>query len=867
MCDKIKTMMANYQKFKVKINVKCRTISIVLSIVLLLFVFATKNTSFAHAMSVSSSIANSVSTSAANDFSMDYIVTPETGKYKLLKNPVAVGAFGSGFLIADDCIVMDDKGAQVLTLPAPPVKLMTHLTTMFALIDNNIISYDLSVQTPTANAIASGAIDFALDSNATLYVLKKSTLEVHYSTDNYNSSSKRTFNLSNRAYPTISARAIAVNKSGIYIAVRSQSFAQKDDICSFNAVSEVLTPIYTQSDKIARLVCAADSTQLIALTASHITTFDCKSGLSIYSQIDGTAVNIEDGKDRIWYIDSLNSVGYIDKKTGEKNFYFASASNQEGYFNSPRNVQIKNGKIFVTDVMNSRIAEFTESNAKYITEHVPSRVYAVTADNQGRLYYAEKLNTITRVDNSGTAVSFTMPDNDTIISLSSDASNNIYVLGDKGLYKLDNNSNTIKMLYQNGSSPITAFTVKIGTDIIYTLNSQNTVTKAQGSPIDVDVGALSIAVDREDNIFVLKRDRIVKFTQGVMAKEFIFPSEFVLNSDNCDFAISTIANKFVSYGEAVIADTNAHRVLVTKNLGASVVDDGFTPPIVDDDIATNDTNLAENDKRIIRTALRDLEVFERPIPVGSTYVVESGRNVIVANYDIPESDEFSLILIDNTKSGKLVTGYVYKNGLSAAKAYSAPAQSAGTVIYPDTSIYKWPSKHSKTVVTAQKYAEYTLMDFVSGYTDDYSVMWYRVSINGANGYIPATDVTLENFEPFVVAPAYNATVVNAPDLGAPCYSLENESYNPTGVLLLNDTRVEVVGLFDSSERYTQIKYLDTNLNGIVTCYIETKYLKADETDKVTIIAITVACVTAVLAVVIVLLSVYYKKRNTHKISK
>ena len=77
--------------------------------------------------------------------------------------------------------------------------------------------------------------------------------------------------------------------------------------------------------------------------------------------------------------------------------------------------------------------------------------------------------------------------------------------------------------------------------------------------------------------------------------------------------------------------------------------------------------------------------------------------------------------------------------------------------------------------------------------------------------------------------------------------------------LLTGTKVEVVGAFDTSEKYTQIKYFDDRL-GTCSCYVETVYIDYNNVSVVQIVAIIIAVITAIL-LVLLLVRIYMKKRK------
>ena len=68
-----------------------------------------------------------------------------------------------------------------------------------------------------------------------------------------------------------------------------------------------------------------------------------------------------------------------------------------------------------------------------------------------------------------------------------------------------------------------------------------------------------------------------------------------------------------------------------------------------------------------------------------------------------------------------------------------------------------------------------------------------------------------------------------------------------------------MGAFDTSEKYTEIKYFDERL-GTCTCYVETVYIDYNNISVVQIIAIVLAAVTFILLVILVV-RLYMRNRK------
>ena len=136
-------------------------------------------------------------------------------------------------------------------------------------------------------------------------------------------------------------------------------------------------------------------------------------------------------------------------------------------------------------------------------------------------------------------------------------------------------------------------------------------------------------------------------------------------------------------------------------------------------------------------------------------------------------------------------------------------------------------------------------------SDLYGYLWYRVLLDGdCDGYVLGTNISLNSYEPVFIRPAVNAEIISYKDSTfATGYALEDGKYVPIAQLPTG-TKVEVIGAYDSSSKYTQVKFLDPDL-GTLTCYVETVYLQYNGVNIVLFVAILVIIITVILAAIII----------------
>ena len=234
---------------------------------------------------------------------------------------------------------------------------------------------------------------------------------------------------------------------------------------------------------------------------------------------------------------------------------------------------------------------------------------------------------------------------------------------------------------------------------------------------------------------------------------------------------------------------------------------------------------------------------------------------------------FSFVLVEDAENKVLLSGYVRKFRLpeSTRLPYVAPPSAVGTVQNDDTVVYKWPSVYAAPISgydSLSKGTEVSLLRFVAGFIDDSGFRWYRVAVDGGEGYIYAANLSINRYQPVFEWPQYNAEIVAA--LGrdtAQLYildgdgnyrELENEPPLPKG------TRVQVVGTFDPSLQYTQIKYFDETL-GTLDCYVLTEHLKYHGVTALQIIVFVLIGVVLVLLIILIIHRFVVRRKKLTKL--
>lgn len=666
-------------------------------------------------------------------------------------------------------------------------------------------------------------------------------------------------------YDNITASYITVADGVPYIAVNSL-FGAKHDICSVNVETGKLTQALIQSDPILSL--ASLGSKVYSLTRDSVVCYNKLGGGLIETNVTyGTSLtDIYGYNGAVYALNSLDAVIKLSPDLQTERTLVASADGAEGFFNTPLGASVKNSTLYVADAANGRVAAFGDS-AGYLEKQFIRPVAAVS-DSAGALYVAHRYNEVVKIVSGE---EHTVKVDGIISDIAVDADKTLYILTTDGnlFYSVD--SAAPEFLVNNGGYK--AIALGVGSDQLYALTDSNvqkiTLSGGKATLKDycaVDDSYVSLAVDVNGTVFLLARDGITRVAAYGNATDYALKADgahYSLGFTSGKILLSTVKNCFVEYGDAVIVDTYKHRLFTVSG-----AEDALNIKLIDKDYERPDE---ANDRQpsyydgLIRTALYDTQVFEYPMETPSVYTIAKGRKVIVPEYEVDGAREYSLILIDNLATGELIQGYVYKDSLSDPLPYVAAPSNVGTVYSSATPVYKWPSPNSPTVTgfsAIERGSEFTILDFVESYRDDYNNLWYRIQISGEfEGYMLASNLSMMNYEPIFIRPAYNAEIISYEGSEfAIGYMLVDGEYKEISATFPTGTKVEVVGTFDTSLEYTQIKYLDPDL-GTLTCYVKTVYLKYNGVNIVLIVAIIVIIITVVLFIIIMARVFYTKKKR------
>ncbi len=817
--------------------------------------------------------------------------------YYCFDNPASVFADGEVKLVAGqngiysvyDNAENGEKEILLKNIPADKVyRHVDHESTteyLIVLIDGQIYSVG-SDDAQNALNINDEVVDFCV-SGETLYAITTTNLvSVPLLVDGIDGQNAKLVPLVSDRHSVVTAKRITAAVGKLYVSIKAV-FGNKWDVCSA-AVSDTvctLDTVLNQSNDVLSLTSNQNGV-IYTLTRSEVVGYTASVGgglIRTYSADGSDFTDIYAFGESLYALDTLNALHIMSDKLTSDTVIAASASAAEGFFNIPFGMTAKKSTLYMADTGNNRIAVYENGGIRYIAREFRSPV-SVAADNAGTLYVAYDDNKV------GVFIGNSYGDSDEIKvattefgkirQIAVDIEKTLFILSDSGLWRVGRDYIPRRI----GNTTYKAIALSIGKSNLYALNSDKIVwlDKSSGEikgSRPAKPGAISIAADLNDTVFVLYNDRIESVTASDAS------TAYTLSLDDKTY---TLGEKFGQimlcfmedgldadndeHNYVIVLDTYRHRVLKANGttLGARFVDYSYVSP---DIVESTAPVTAQNG--IIRKARFDTPLFDYPIETKSNYTVLSGSYVIMPDYNAvapgynpDETPEFALVLIDDVQNNRLIQGYVYKDALTEPLKYSPPPSNVCTVTGElGTILYKWPSRNAKAVdgdFETSKNTKFDMLDFVDAFQDGYGYYWYRLALdNGTECYVPAVNVSTIDYHQANILPDYNAEIIAYDGNNyAKTYTLDNNGkyIEVRDVTLRAGTQVEVVGSFDSSERYTKIKYLDEKTHKTVTCYVETVHVKFTGVNIVLLVAIVVIAITLILAIIIIA-RVYYAKKK------
>ena len=545
-------------------------------------------------------------------------------------------------------------------------------------------------------------------------------------------------------------------------------------------------------------------------------------------------------------------VRYADDLSGRTELT-VSASAATGYFNSPQAAATRKDTVAVADTGNDRVA-LVGAETQYL-QYAFSRPIAAGMDDRGNIYVAHKTNHIEIFSRAGAHLDTIRCDGQRIRDLKIDSLDDVVLRTDDGIYKL--NGHALETLYTGRTQAVACQPDGSG---LYVLQDGRVSRLADGALTEtfaVAEGASDLAVDLQKTVYAVAGNTLYRYASpfGSYIRQLDVPE---LSGGSVRITLSSIDTALLDYGDIILTDTAASAVrrIAGSALGVVMLDE--TDPPID----VNDKTPAEGGEGVLYRATEAIDLYEYPRDMSPQYVLQAGAYLLIVA-PLPDS-AYSYAVAEY--ADKLVSGYVRKSRLQSAEnlPYSDPIRNEAKIQNANSKIYKYPSLYAPVLTGYDNVAKDTsisLLRFADAYRDCRNGRWYRVAVDGGEGYIPATGLTINHYQPIFVRPQYNATIIEAN--GKAYADLFVGDGTPTlldGETLPAGTRVEVVGAFDPSKEYTRIKYFNEDL-GTLECSVLTVHLKYKGVSALQVVAAVLIILTVIAAIILFVWRYRVRKRR------
>lgn len=548
----------------------------------------------------------------------------------------------------------------------------------------------------------------------------------------------------------------------------------------------------------------------------------------------------------------------------------ASESDEVGFYSRPSFAASRYDKMLVADSLNDRVAVISaESETSYLYYPRPS---AVWTDTSGNVIIAHSGKTVTVLKSDFTTVvaEYSLPYNVTDVYAGGD--NTVYALAAQSVYRITASGVDEVPLIENVDALCTAmdgsslFAARNGENeaFIYKIDCADPHREQQAYFIKLDTEIKDLCADAKGNFFIVAGGedgaKVLKWQQqtpegglGGYVAEINAPK---LGEGEISISIARTAAGGADYGDLILTDTadSLIRIIGKADAGVETMD-SLEPKLKPYD-----------EENALRYVASDCSIYKTLNENDPSIRLTAGAVVFVAKYDLENADSFCYVAYEDAVRNKLYAGFMFKSAVGEALPMREPPSETGTVYSQGANVYSIPSFNEAedpvnaktpvdkgTIVSLLPFAEY----------EAGGSRWYRVRLdNGTHGYMPVGSVSVKGFVPDSVRPQYNAEIKSYNgSVGANAYSVEDgDSYSEIeGRFLPVGTKVEVVGSFDTSVKYTKIRFFDERL-GTLECYVETVYIDYNNISVVQIVAIVIGTLTFIL-LVILLIRLYMKKRK------
>lgn len=842
-----------------------------------------------------------------------HIVRPDTEcTYRYFDYPTAVFAENDTVVVADGTTpyAFTSHGTAL-----PLEKEIPQNTTKMTVYGGKYVTLSdgmLYVENPDSKAYEEigRAVDYVFAGDNRLYFIDGTTQAIRYLDPNVEAAETQTF-ATNGKLP----KHITADKTGIYISCASSYDVYCDDVTYYPLTPDGLgsgTVCLTKTEEIlgmdgltaGGIACFTRDT--VATFAPISTSTRRLKQTHEYACSDVKAISTDGNA--VYGLSTAKSVFRIDADFHARTEILASAHDADGFFRSNAGIATRKQHIAIADERNNRVQIFDAKGGVQSIRDLRNPK-AVAIDYLGNYYIAHDGNKIDMYNDDLVYVNRTaeFAADVQITDLKIDSDNNLYALDvDGSVYAV---TDKLTCIAQDAVAIATAQNHKA----LFIATSERRMTEFDADASDPQdalsemfaFGAdiVDFCTDHNTDFYLLTSNgSIVKYShnnngnykaEGTPVVTFVYATRIAMNT----VAASSLS---LTYGDLLVSDTGAHAVWAVS--GAEFfVNHGFFDPTPGEDeqdaefkdpVEVHPENPSTPSHSLIFRA-HECDVYKHDAEIETIAALPEGMRVIVPQYN--PSAKFTRIIADNLSDSKgAIVGYVYTALLTEIgfneNGYTGKQHPVSAyTIAPNVSIYKYPSRSLPALLTFEdKTVPLTVCDFVThddangnplyGYVDNFvkSKIWYRVQYTHGGvtyeGYVQNDFISMRGDAQAYdrnVYPRVNAKIIskdkNNKELPAWLYEkdekgeivpIEDSFYKPLEV----GTGVEVVGAFDSSEKYTKIRYYHDGF-GTVEVYVETANLRYDGINKVMIVAIVLIILTVILGIVLIVRFLHGKRNR------
>ena len=829
--------------------------------------------------------------------------------YRYFENLTAIYALDEGFALADgaDLLYFDSNGKEITNDSTPHT--VPENTEKLYIGESGIITLSGGILTVFGNEIEDFAvIDFtvhgsflyaAIENSDELYRLELNSGEG----EEEPKATSPTLSPAPNFSPMGIIKRVSSDKDKVYFTVSSGGMMRNyDDVYSYDAESAPQLYVKYSPE-------VSDMSGTVRLTSEGI--FVSKENKPISSAY-ADAKKISEAGGNVYAMTKMGGVFVLGDDFTRTDILASAHKEEKGFFFANAGISSRIGGIAVADEFNNRVQILSNSGVQILygdCEH-PT---AVTSDNSDTFFVSHSANKICVV--KGEEVSeISSTDRTAITDIKADIDGNLFVLHESGkLYLVTYDGGFV---FSEWFDDAEAIELSPNNDALFVLKFSGDMLKisyGESGHRDEKVtngitGAADFCVDHDENLYVLTAaGDILKYAKS---SGYLSPEQFtvkgLIKGTKIVMNVTESAALNISRGDLLISDTGAHAVKYVSGaeLGVKATYDAEVENPIDGELGgyDDDSEFESIKSKAVIFTVKGCDVYEdakRTTPTG--HRLKDGMRVIIPNYDFGNDDKSKCVFIiaDNLsdKSGEAICGYVPYSAIKTEKNVDGtettipkhlPAPPM-TYCYPlvAMTVYEYPTVHCATATKVSKDTKLTLLDFpyrqggkAYGYEDNFSSpnVWYRVWYKEGEkyyeGYITSELTYLGNTSPDErnIYPRTNATIIskdkNNSKLRATLYQKNSKGEfepvpNETGIEALPvGKKVEVVGKFDSSSKYTLIKYyLNDSGTVIHYFYVETANLKYDGTNVVTVVATVVIMLTVILAIILLLRFTKHNNKN------